>query len=344
MLDMQGVSGEDARIVPPPQCATGLPLENTESAASLQEVARYVPLMQVLRRQVSGAAEQIEQAVVGVCANFQQIAEQAQSGVSRASAFLDERRGGGSGAAGVPALIERSRRTFDSLLQTLTRSAEVSREAIRHMQEIDRFASTMNESLRKLGDIADSNRLLALNARIEAARAGEYGKGFEVVASEVVVQADRSQGFIHEVSRLIQSLRSSTSMALTDLKGLEERGSASIESDRRQVDQALEAFNAVDAEMRSMLAEMSDDSARVGTEIHRAVNGMQFQDRVNQRLTHVADSLKVAEERLSQLCAGFDIGDASLMQELRMWHTMEEERQVADDDTAHAKGGEVELF
>lgn len=310
----------------------------------LSEVALHLPLMEVLRKQLQGTASQIEEAVVGVCTNFQEISDRARNGVSRASAFLSKRKSQNEEAASIEDLIGQSRSTFDSLLATLARSAEISNHAIRHMQEIDSHAQKINEALKSLGEIADGNHILALNARIEAARAGEFGKGFEVVATEVVTQTGRSHKVIDGVSQTIQQLRSSASSALAELKGMSERGLASAEVERKQVEETLQAFNDLDQEMRGMLEQASEDSSRLSHEIRQAVNGMQFQDRVNQRLDHVAEAILASEERLSRLCDKVNVRDTSFMDEILSRYTMHEERSAADHNEAEASAGDVELF
>ena len=74
------------------------------------------------------------------------------------------------------------------------------------MEDIDRYANTLKESLNTIStciDRLDNNNgqviaissqtnLLALNASIEAARAGEAGKGFAVVAEEIKQLAENS--------------------------------------------------------------------------------------------------------------------------------------------------------
>jgi methyl-accepting chemotaxis protein len=308
------------------------------------EIARHVPLLQVLKNQVEGAARQVEESVIAVCSTFQQIADQARAGVSRASGFLSGTSGRSRSGASVEDLIGRTRTTFDSVLNTLAHSSELSRQAVERMREVDRQAEQIAGTLKLLDGIATGNRILALNARIEAAHAGAYGKGFEVVAAEVIRQADESHGAIAGVTETIQSLRATASSALADLTRMSDQGMASVEAERQQVERTLQSFNDLDQEMRALLRDSSEDSARLSEEISRAVTGMQFQDRVNQRLHHVAEALDDSRERFSGLCGGADAADEGLIDEIMARYTMHEERTTAHRHENEAGAGEVELF
>lgn len=309
-----------------------------------QEVARHVPLLKVLGAQIAQTAQQVEHAVVGVCANFQQIAERARNGVNRAAAFLSGRDGHSSKSSGVEELILQSRANFDSLLASLEKSAEISNQAVQRMKEIDGYAEKILGSLKQLENISNGNRILALNARIEAAHAGEFGKGFEIVATEVVAQADRSHSVINGVSRTIQELRTSAASALESLVEMSEQGQRSAAEERRQVEQTLESFNVLDHEMRAMLEQTSQDGGRLSDEIGRAVHQMQFQDRVNQRLGHVVEALGASCERLEGLCEPSETPDESFMNEILERYTMHEERTAAHQEMTEAAAGDVELF
>jgi len=315
-----------------------------DSAEIRGEVARHLPLIQLLSTQVKGTAEQIEKAVVGVCSSFQHISEQARDGVSRATSFLSNRERGNAGVVSIEDLIGQSQATFDGLLDTLKMSAEISNQAIRRMQEIDRHAAKISDALKLLGEIANGNHILALNARIEAARAGEFGKGFEVVATEVVAQAGRSHTVITDVSRTIEELRKSAASALADLSSMSEQGIASAETERKQVEETLLAFNNVDREMRTMLEQASSDNGRLSEEIGKAVHEMQFQDRVNQRLDHVREALDDSYARLSTVCGEIGACDPVYMENLMSRYTMHEERSAASKTETEATGGDIELF
>jgi methyl-accepting chemotaxis protein len=309
-----------------------------------EEIARHLPLLQVLGKQIRDTAQQVEQAVVEVCSTFQNIAEEAGKGVNRAAEFLSGQDHQATDNPGIEALINRSQTTFDSLLNTLAREAEISEQAIQRMKEIDGYAEKIASALKQVEGIADGNRLLALNARIEAARAGEFGKGFEVVATEVVAQADRSQSVISGVSHTIHELRSSASSALKDLEEMSDKGLASAEAERQQVKQTLQSFNDLDVEMRTMLKQSTQDGERLSKEISTAINRMQFQDRVNQRLDHVALALNDSQQRLANLCENAAPSDMSLMNEILDRYTMHEEREAADRHETEAGSGDVELF
>jgi methyl-accepting chemotaxis protein len=64
-----------------------------------------------------------------------------------------------------------------------------------------------------ISTIADQTNLLALNAAIEAARAGDAGMGFAVVANEVKILAQDSQGSAENIAKIISSLQKESEKA-----------------------------------------------------------------------------------------------------------------------------------
>jgi len=67
-------------------------------------------------------------------------------------------------------------------------------------------AIAINNMLEVIKDIADTTRLLSLNAAIEAARAGEAGRGFAVVAKEVKRLSERSVDSVNDIYKTIQQI------------------------------------------------------------------------------------------------------------------------------------------
>ncbi len=106
--------------------------------------------------------------------------------------------------------------------EQLTRTADIVRAAVSEARGTNDQIAALAQAAQKIGDviklihaIAGQTNLLALNATIEAARAGEAGKGFAVVASEVKSLAVQTAKATEEISKLISSLQTSTSGAVS---------------------------------------------------------------------------------------------------------------------------------
>lgn len=77
--------------------------------------------------------------------------------------------------------------------------AQSSLDVSNRIDELSRFADTMNSNIEQINEVVNSvkaialkSRILGLNASIEAARSGEHGKGFAVVAKEIQKMAENS--------------------------------------------------------------------------------------------------------------------------------------------------------
>lgn len=79
--------------------------------------------------------------------------------------------------------------------------------AIKSIQTIAKSHSKLESFINIINDIAETTRILSINASIEAANAGKEGKGFAVVAGEVRKLAQLSKSQTDKTSLLIGNMR-----------------------------------------------------------------------------------------------------------------------------------------
>ncbi|HSZ17924.1 MAG TPA: methyl-accepting chemotaxis protein, partial [Terracidiphilus sp.] len=173
--------------------------------------------------------------------------------------------------------------------------------AIERIQEMDKASQQISDALGQLDAIASGNRMLAFNARIEAAHAGSAGMGFAVVAVELAAQTVKSRTVTAQVGELALNLRALAESTLQDLRRMNQKDSERVEQCRREVDGALEDLQAAHSEMTEMLNGMTAEGVSLATDISSAVRGMQFQDRISQRIAHVVAELDTLSARLEHV-------------------------------------------
>jgi len=271
----------------------------------------------------------------------------AKETVARTTSFLSRTGEGTSDSRSFETLLDECSGTLVKILNVTEEAGEISHRAIERIRQMDQASQSISGAIEKLEEIANGNKILALNARIEAARAGEHGVGFAVVAMEVISQTERSQKVNAQVSELILNLRALAGSTLEDLQRMNERDRKRVEQCRSEADESLKNLQGAHDEMKTMLTGMTEEGASLSQEIGAAVRGLQFQDRTSQRIAHVVEDLETLQTKLStRFGSGSDAGTASghASNEGFSDYTMHEERVVAGVGETESGGGDVELF
>jgi methyl-accepting chemotaxis protein len=99
------------------------------------------------------------------------------------------------------------------------------------MLTLDASSQEINGIVSVITRVAHQIKLLSLNAAIEAANAGEYGRGFDVIATEVRQLADESRVAALSVTRLVADIQAA---AAGRRAGRRQRGTPGIHRDRRR--------------------------------------------------------------------------------------------------------------
>jgi methyl-accepting chemotaxis protein len=307
------------------------------------ELARFVPHLDLMSRQLRQTSQQIERSVVDVCNSFEGIAARARSTVASSTGFLTGDGMGPSTKQSFEGLIDNCAGTLVKILKAVDEAGQVSRRAVERIQQMEKTSKMIDAELDKLERIARENKMLAMNARIEAAHAGVLGAGFAVVAVEVVSQTERAQEVTGRVSDLIANLRNLAESTVNDLQRMNEQDHKRVEQCKDEVDRSLRDMQATHAEMKKMLTGMTDESTMLANDIGSAVRGLQFQDRTSQQISHVIEDLETLHSRLTACIDGVPGQDAAGDLGFSTY-TMHEERKVADICSIESPAGDIELF
>lgn len=100
--------------------------------------------------------------------------------------------------------------SVQTLTQTSETTANITRNVIQSIQELEEKSKSISNIVSAINDIAEQTNLLSLNASIEAARAGDAGRGFSVVAEEIRKLADQCLASSSQISSIVDEIVSKT--------------------------------------------------------------------------------------------------------------------------------------
>ena len=175
-------------------------------------------------------------------------------------------------------------------------SARIIEQVSAGMSEIktsfeDSFQATTDilQKGKTINEIAEKINILAINAAIEAARAGEFGKGFNVVASEIrelAVHTQKSAQIINELSQQsINKLGRTNQLLMSVLPEVEKSSLLATEismasreqnSGIIQITQAITQFSSVIQENTASSEELASSAEELYSQSQSMVSQMSF--------------------------------------------------------------------
>jgi methyl-accepting chemotaxis protein len=222
----------------------------------------------------------------------------------------------GESRAGIAVSIDE----FKSMGSHVSRMADSILAAERH-------ASSVNEAIMSVDDIAERTALLAMNASIEAAHAGAAGRGFAVIAMEIRKLSEASAAAIASTKRTLADIKDAIAKAGQDAssglalaaegKDVAERATLSLEDivlNSRGMESMLATIAetaasqekssiSVQEEMESIgsLARETDDSVKEQSERAKsALEAIRSVDELNRGNSALAASLSALASELGE--------------------------------------------
>jgi methyl-accepting chemotaxis protein len=264
----------------------------------------------MLRRIIESAGAEIKHAsgdmeteTAAVVESFRDVAGKAKSQSDRISAIAS--MAGRVSVDGDEIELGAMATLFDHILDDiLSKIGALSGNALAMVGVLEGMSKSIDHVEACIGKVEGVNRqanMLAVNARIEAARAGgTVGQAFGVVANELghLSQSTNSlagtmRDHMAEVVRAIRDSRTALQeVASVDMSGDIER--------RSKLDRLVEAMIQRGVDLGQIVTEAASDQHQISAQISAIVTGMQFQDRVNQRLEQVLDTLTIIGDAVGE--------------------------------------------
>ncbi|PPC74516.1 hypothetical protein C4K68_24640 [Pokkaliibacter plantistimulans] len=202
-----------------------------------------------------------------------------------------------SGAHGNANSGQRQLRDALHAIQTL---AEHIRESATLTTKVSAASGNISQVLDVIKSIAEQTNLLALNAAIEAARAGEQGRGFAVVADEVRLLAQRTQGSTAEIEGMIRELQQGVKVAVTFMEDSQKQAEQTVQQSQ-QVGTTLEAITEAVSQIMAMnhqIATAAEEQTNVAEEVTGRIRSV---SQGSEQAAQAGQATSAASEQLTQL-------------------------------------------
>lgn len=261
------------------------------------------------RAQVGQCRGLLSDAVHGLFASFQQLAEDTKAQRALMSDVIDGRADQANG--GIHAFLQQT----EGLLQQFAEQMVVySKQSVVIAYKIDDMVEHMDaifDRIRAVDAIAEDTALLAINASLEAARAGEQGRGFQVVANEVRALSRNTRELNTEIVSNIEKASTSVHDVRSAIETMASQDMAKALEAKEHVDVLRQDILQMNEAVEAKLAEVQVLSERLDQGTADAIRGLQFEDMTTQLLDQIDRRLArgqqvVQQPTLEDAAASFD--------------------------------------
>ena len=272
---------------------------STSKFADGTAIAAITVVLDMLSAQLEDIARDVETSVNGVCTGFQGMATRAKDALSTASDSLDLSNDGG----GLQAFVHRVRLSLDGLMRRIESTHEFSVQLSSDIDDLD-------DRLELLLNFSDQLDSIAADAKEASKKHGRLNEREH--PNEVIIAGLREQ-----VSVLSFAIDGSGSALRNVVKGMRTSISTTAGRARSKADEDQVATLKSEQTVRTILAQLTESynkmteslsksatmSRQLNMDIGQAVMSMQFQDRVNQRIEHLRDTIEELAGELKQFSA-----------------------------------------
>ncbi len=283
------------------------------------------------------AQNQLHDATAQLLASFDDILRQLDALIGPAGANDEDR-------TAVLTQCEDRLRSLLTDFQAFVQSREQIMGSVRTLTAASDGLRSMAEDVSKL---ARQTNLLSINAAIEAARAGPSGRGFAVVAGEVRRLSAESGDTGRRIGAQVDEFGACMQQALDQATRSTAEDTRVIQQSEATINQVVGQVDVTVSQLHERAAEQSAHGARVKTQVEQLLVAFQFQDRVQQIVDQVQQSMQAAVAALADAAReGRQPAAAEWRKLLSAGYTTDEQRNAGSrsQTAAPVAGTETTFF
>jgi methyl-accepting chemotaxis protein len=181
-----------------------------ELSAAIEEINRAAAQITIAITQISRATESQSAATQQSSSAIAEIEASAKLGVSRATDALERSRS-------MAAQLGEMRESVTRLAGGVAQSVEAGRRSSEQIGELELVARRIDKIVDAITVIGIQTSMLAVTGSVEAARAGEFGRGFNVVASDIRNLAQDASDNADRVKDLVKGIQDQVARVRRDI-------------------------------------------------------------------------------------------------------------------------------
>ena len=280
----------------------------------------WVTHIQSVQQQMREATDHLLQGFISILDELDKITA---SGKSVGNNSLDQRAD----------MLQACEQELHALVRNFGSFIESRDKMLGTMNSLGRASVGLRTMAEDVGVIARQTTLLSLNAAIEAARAGPAGRGFSVVAAEVRRLSSASAETGKHIHDQVQDFSASVQQTLQEASARAEIDRSMVGDSERTIVSVIERVDGAVGELHNRAAELGVRGEAVRGYVEQMMVSFQFQDRVQQILEQIANSMQAVTERLHEATAQGDLPD------LQAWDTLLSDGYTTDEQRSRRMSG-----
>ena len=250
-----------------------------------QATQTWVTHIQSVQQQMRSATDELLQGFVSILDELDKITA---SGQSADQHTLGQRAD----------MLQACEHELHALVRSFSSFIESRDKILGTMTNLDGASVGLRSMAEDVGGIARQTNLLSLNAAIEAAHAGPAGRGFAVVATEVRRLSAASADTCKRINDQVQGFSASVHQSLAEASVRAEIDRSVVGDSERTIASVIERVDGVVRELHNRAAELGVRGEAVRIYVEQMMVSFQFQDRVQQILEQITQSMHAVNASL----------------------------------------------